>query len=82
MSAVYQVTVDRDRCIGAGQCVLSAEEVFDQDEAGVVVLVDTDPPRSRWDGVRLAVELCPARAVHVVDSHEGATGKRTDAEHE
>ncbi len=48
MSAPYRVTVDRDRCIGAGQCVLSAQEVFDQDETGVVV--PSTPTRRGPDG--------------------------------
>jgi len=55
--------VDRERCIGSGQCVLSAAGVFDQDDRGVVVLVDPDPPSERLDDVRAAAELCPARAI-------------------
>ena len=40
-----RVTVDRDRCIGAGNCALIAPSVFDQEpEDAVVVLLDDAPP--------------------------------------
>ena len=40
-----KVVVDQSRCVGAGQCVLVAPEVFDQrDEDGIVVLLQENPP--------------------------------------
>ncbi|MFB6889045.1 ferredoxin [Kitasatospora sp. NPDC056327] len=57
---------DRTRCIGAGMCALIAPEVFDQDEdEGLVVLLDADPPREAHPAVRLAVGTCPAGALAV-----------------
>lgn len=39
-----KITVDEEKCCGAGQCVLIAPEVFDQrDEDGIVVLLDAEP---------------------------------------
>jgi ferredoxin len=62
------VTVDRERCIGAGMCVLTAPEVFDQDEEdGRVVLLVTDPPEELQDAVRQAERLCPSGAIAVQD---------------
>lgn len=59
-----QVTVDEDRCCGAGQCVLLAPEVFDQrDEDGVVVLRDPEPLASLHAAVREAAGVCPAGAI-------------------
>ncbi|MFE3946199.1 ferredoxin, partial [Streptomyces sp. NPDC059118] len=34
-----KVTVDQNKCVASGQCVLSAPDVFDQrEEDGIVVL--------------------------------------------
>ncbi len=41
-----KVTVDQDKCVSSGQCVLNASDVFDQrDDDGVVVLLDDEPGR-------------------------------------
>ncbi|MFD4985478.1 ferredoxin [Streptomyces sp. NPDC058374] len=59
-----RVSVDRDLCVGAGQCVLSAEGVFDQDgDDGLVVLRDSGPSPAEWDAVRDAADRCPAGAI-------------------
>ncbi|GAA1305767.1 hypothetical protein GCM10009647_024660 [Streptomyces sanglieri] len=40
-----KIDIDQDKCVGAGQCVLVAPEVFGQrDEDGVAVLLTEDPP--------------------------------------
>ena len=39
-----RVQADRDICIGAGMCVVAAQEVFDQDDDGLVVLASEDVP--------------------------------------
>jgi ferredoxin len=63
-----RVTVDRECCIGAGMCVLTAPEVFDQDEEeGRVVLLLPDPPEELHDAVRRAERLCPSGAITVQD---------------
>ncbi|UOG80242.1 ferredoxin [Streptomyces sp. CB09030] len=50
--------------MGAGQCVLAAPAVFDQDEAdGLVRVLDEDPPASGADAVREAVWACPSGAL-------------------
>ena len=61
-----KVSVDRDLCIGAGNCALTAPAVFDQnaDEA-VVILLDESPPESEIPAVRLAVDRCPAAVIQL-----------------
>jgi ferredoxin len=56
-----QVHADRDVCIGAGLCVLTAGDVFDQDDDGIVVLLEEHPA----DGAaaREAVGNCPSGAL-------------------
>lgn len=60
------ITVDEEKCCGAGQCVLAAPEVFDQRDAdGVVVLLTAQPPAARYASVREAAAICPAAAIAV-----------------
>jgi ferredoxin len=64
-----KVVVDQDKCVGAGQCVLLAPDVFDQrDEDGVVVLLDEFPPEELHDDVRQAARVCPALAIELDES--------------
>jgi ferredoxin len=59
-----RITVDRERCIGAGQCVLTEPRVFDQsdDDGRVLLLTDGDGPQTEA-AVRRAVQFCPSRAL-------------------
>jgi ferredoxin len=62
-----RIAADRDRCIGAGMCVLTAEEVFDQDDEGIVVVLDTEVPAGQEDAVARAVASCPSGALRRID---------------
>ena len=59
------VVIDERRCVGVGQCVLVAPEVFDQSEDGVVVLLDEHPAEELSDQVREAVRICPGLAIEL-----------------
>lgn len=62
------VHVDRDRCLGAGMCALTAPRVFDQDEdEGLVLLLDARPPQEQRAAVRVAAGVCPASAITVTE---------------
>ena len=61
-----RVTVDQDKCVSSGQCVLNASDVFDQrDDDGVVVLLDDSPADKQQDNVRKAAAACPALAIDI-----------------
>jgi ferredoxin len=63
-----RVEVNRDLCVGSGQCVVIASSVFDQDDdSGTVVLLNDTPPESMGDEIAEAVEICPARAIAIVE---------------
>ncbi len=61
-----KITVDQDKCVSSGQCVLNATEVFDQrDEDGVVVLLNANPSGGDADDARKAAVACPALAIQI-----------------
>ncbi|WP_092627091.1 ferredoxin [Actinopolyspora mzabensis] len=63
-----RIEIDEEKCIGAGQCVMSAPDTFDQrDEDGVAFLLEDSPTTERQAQVREAATLCPAAAITVVE---------------
>jgi ferredoxin len=62
---MMRVVADTARCVGAGQCVLTDPDTFDQsDEDGTVVLLRERPADERaLARVREAVHICPSRAL-------------------
>jgi ferredoxin len=61
-----RIVVDRDRCIGAGQCVRVADELFDQsDDDGIVLLLKQTPAAESEEAAREAVQLCPSQAIWI-----------------
>ncbi|MGX1133666.1 ferredoxin [Streptomyces glaucescens] len=65
MSAV-RVVADSERCVGAGQCVLAAGDLFDQDMDGLVTqLTDGTVSGTAVERALEAAHLCPAAAITV-----------------
>ncbi|WP_342749213.1 ferredoxin [Nocardia donostiensis] len=65
---MLELHVDRERCIGAGMCALTAPAVFDQDPDDGRVLPPARTPAGEWEpAVREAVLLCPSGAITVRD---------------
>ena len=62
-----KVAADRDVCIQAGNCVMVADNLFDQDDDGVVVVLVDDIPDGERDNAREAVKLCPSQALKILD---------------
>lgn len=61
-----KVTVDQDKCVSSGMCVMNAAAVFDQrDEDGVVELLIDEPGPEYADETRAAAAACPAVAIHI-----------------
>ncbi|KUH97049.1 ferredoxin [Mycolicibacterium acapulense] len=61
-----KLTVDQDKCVSSGQCVLNASDIFDQrDDDGVVVLLNDSPADDQADDARKAAAACPALAIHI-----------------
>jgi ferredoxin len=58
-----QVLIDRDSCIGSGNCCSALPAVFDLDVVGIAVVRDADGATE--DEIRRVVGLCPAYAITV-----------------
>jgi ferredoxin len=58
-----EVEVDRGLCIGSGDCVDTAPDVFQLDEEDKAVVVD--PDGAPLDDVLDAARNCPVRAIRV-----------------
>jgi len=60
--------VDRDLCIGVGNCVALASTVFELDDENKAVLLDSSSvdEKTLWD----AAESCPEQAI-IVEDDEG-----------
>jgi ferredoxin len=60
-----KVEIETDKCIASGGCVLACPEVFDQDDDGIVVLKDPNPPAELGGKVAEAVDACPSSVITV-----------------
>ncbi|KIF72527.1 hypothetical protein HY68_28775 [Streptomyces sp. AcH 505] len=60
-----RIDVDTDRCVGAGQCVLSAPDLFDQDDDGIVMVLEEPSDDPELDAARHAGLICPSQAITV-----------------
>lgn len=65
-----RVEVDRQRCESNGLCVLSAPEVFDLDDDGVLHVAPSPDESLRAD-VEDAVSSCPVQALTLHDDPAG-----------
>jgi ferredoxin len=62
-----RIEADLERCVGAGQCVLTEPALFDQNEEdGRVVVLVTEVDGDRAVAAREAVQVCPSGALSLV----------------
>ncbi|MFF2119582.1 ferredoxin [Kitasatospora sp. NPDC058184] len=60
-----RVVADTSRCVSSGQCAVTAPSVFDQDEAGQVVVLAAEPVGRAAEEAREAAARCPASALRL-----------------
>jgi ferredoxin len=56
-----EIEIDRDACMGSGNCGFWAPATFDLDEDGIAVVID--PAGDDETKVRNAVNGCPTQAI-------------------
>ncbi|OIK29526.1 ferredoxin [Streptomyces malaysiense] len=62
------IEIDKNVCIGAGQCALTAPGVFTQDDDGFSMLIPGREDGGGDPNVREAARACPVGAITVTDS--------------
>jgi ferredoxin len=63
-----KIAADRERCIGSGNCVFVAPDVFDQDEEQAHVLLRiSNPPEHLRGKVEEAISGCPVSALALAE---------------
>jgi len=62
-----KVEADREVCIQAGNCVMVADSLFDQDDDGFVMVLVDEVPGDEEDRAREAVKMCPSQALKIVE---------------
>ncbi len=60
-----RITIDRERCMGSGNCAFWAPATFDLDDDLKAIVVDPDGDSP--EKVRNAVEACPTHALVLLD---------------
>jgi len=60
---VLRIEIDREKCMGSGNCGFWAPGVFDLDDEGIAYVVDADGEPE--DKIVLAVEGCPTQAISI-----------------
>lgn len=64
------ITANTAVCIGAGQCVMTAPDLFDQEDHGTVIVLEDEVPEDQRALVREASYLCPSRAITFTETSE------------
>jgi ferredoxin len=62
-----RVEVELDKCTGHGICESIADDVFEVQDNGSVLIHDADRPETDRERMRQAVTQCPAAALRLVD---------------
>ena len=63
-----RIEINREVCMGSGNCLFWAPGVFDLDDEGIAIVVD--PAGAPEEKIVLAVEGCPTRAITLVRDGE------------
>ncbi|GAA0477835.1 MULTISPECIES: ferredoxin [Streptomyces] len=67
MPTTQHISIDTDRCIGSGQCALTAPKTFTQDDDGFSALLPPDERASEDPLAREAARACPVQAITVAE---------------
>jgi ferredoxin len=63
-----RIEINRELCMGSGNCSFWAPGVFDLDDDGIAVVVD--PAAQPEDKVVLAAQGCPTQAITITTDGE------------
>ena len=60
-----RIEIDREKCMGSGNCSFWAPGVFDLDDDGIAVVIDATAMGD--DKIVLAGQGCPTQAIAIFD---------------
>ncbi len=60
-----EIRIDRELCMGSGQCVIYASNTFGQDDDAIAVVLDATGDSDAE--VKAAATGCPTSAISIVD---------------
>jgi ferredoxin len=63
-----KIEIDRQACMGSGNCSFWAPGVFDLDDDGVAIVID--PTAAPEDKISLAGQGCPTQAISITRDGE------------
>jgi ferredoxin len=76
--AMIRIEIDRDRCVGSGNCLFWAPNTFDLDDGGTAVVIDPDGDGEEL--ARVAADGCPTRAITVIDHLRASVSNEHDSQ--
>lgn len=62
---MYRIKADKSSCEGYANCVVAAPDIFDLDDEGVVVVLQSDILEDRRAYAENAVRSCPVAALRI-----------------
>jgi len=65
--STLRVTANPETCAVSSLCVYRLPGVFDQDEDGLVVVLDEEPGAELHEEVRRAARGCPTKSIRVTE---------------
>jgi ferredoxin len=68
VGGMLEIKIDRDVCMGSGNCSFWAPGVFDLDDDGIAIV--TDPAGAPEDKIILAAQGCPTQAIAILRDGE------------
>jgi ferredoxin len=63
----YRVEADLDLCQGHAMCEVEAPDHFTVPKRGKVEILNPEPPEQDRDAVQDAIEMCPTRALSILE---------------
>ena len=63
-----RIEIDRELCMGSGNCSFWAPRVFDLDDDGIAVVLD--PAAQPEERILLAAQGCPTQAITITTDPE------------
>jgi ferredoxin len=60
----HDIRINRDLCMGSGQCLIYAPATFDLDEESISIVID--PDADSLEDIQVAIDTCPTHAISLV----------------